>query len=58
MFLAAAVARVGDGGVDPGLDIGVALFLVLAGLQEAFELVGVAGAAGLGCLSGLVLDDH
>jgi len=39
-------AQAGEAGVDPGLQVGVALVLVFAGLQEAVEFVGVPRAAG------------
>jgi hypothetical protein len=43
----------GDGGVDPGLQVLVALVLVFASLEKAFEFVGVAGAA---CFQGLAAE--
>jgi hypothetical protein len=37
--------KAGDGGVDPGVQVLVALVLVFAGLEKAFEFIGVAGAS-------------
>src|SRR5215468_9590353 len=41
--------------VDPRLDIAVALLLVFAGLEQALQLVGVAGATAFPRPGGLVL---
>ncbi len=41
----------GDGGVDPGLRLLVALVLIFTGPEKAFEFVGVVGAACFWCLA-------
>jgi hypothetical protein len=50
-------AQARERGVDPGLQVLVTLVLVLAGLEEAFELVGVPGADRFRGFADLILAD-